>query len=269
MNKVLKFRATIVALVGLTLVTASLPIAAFANPVMDPQAQPPRPQDKPQDDKRDRADDKDKKPKPQKRLSREEQEQRIQRQQANIQLYKKNIALREEIAERDERILQQQKRIAHLRFHQAYRQRLARQRQVLLVTRYDFHNDPFYYTWPTYRYRRGAQFYTTNEIGIQALKHALNQGYKEGYRAGRADREDRWRYDPRASFAYQDANFGYDGRYVAQDEYNYYFREGFVRGYEDGYYGRRKYGSGGDDNDEWWIAAGVIGAILAIEAIND
>jgi hypothetical protein len=77
------------------------------------------------------------------------------------------------------------------------------------------------------------------------------------------------RFDPRSSFAYQDANFGYDGRYVAQDEYNYYFREGFQRGYEDGYYGRRKYGSGGDDNNEWWIAAGVIGAILAIQAIND
>jgi hypothetical protein len=93
--------------------------------------------------------------------------------------------------------------------------------------RYDYYNDPFYYTGPSYRYRRGDQYYTTNDIGIGTLKQALNQGYKEGYRAGRADHEDRWRFDPRSSFAYQDANFGYDGRYVAQDEYNYYFREGF------------------------------------------
>ena len=36
--------------------------------------------------------------------------------------------------------------------------------------------------------------------------------------------------------------YGYDGRYVSRDEYNYYFREGFERGYEAGYYDRQKYG---------------------------
>jgi hypothetical protein len=258
MKRVPLYRAPVAGLMSLTLAATALPPAAFADP--PPHANNP-------DDKDQQQDKEDKKKA--KRLSREEQEERIRRQQANLQLYRQNIALREEVAERDEQILRQQKRIAHLRFQESYAERLRQQRIALLNARYDFYNDPFYYTGPSYRYRREGRYYTTNEIGIDALKRALNQGYKEGYRAGRADREDGWRFDPLASFAYQDANYGYDGRYIAQSEYNHYFREGFQRGYEDGYYGRRKYGSGGDDDNEWWIAAGVIAAVLAIEAIND
>ena len=256
------YRAPLAGLMSLAILAAPVSPAALADP-------PPHP-DKPDDKKPQEDKDKAPKKKPAKRLSREQQEERIRRQQANIQLYRQNIALREEVAERDEQVLRQQKRIAHLRFQEAYRQRLQQQRSALMNARYDYYNDPFYYTGPSYRYNRGGRYYTTNDIGIGALKQALNQGYKEGVRAGRADREDRWRYDPRSSFAYQDANYGYDGRYVAQDEYHHYFREGFDRGYQDGYYGRRQYGSGGDDNnDEWWIAAGVIAAVLAVQAIND
>ena len=68
-----------------------------------------------------------------------------------------------------------------------------------------------------------------------------------------------------SAFAYKDANYGYDGRYIAQDEYNHYFREGFQRGYEDGYYGRQKYGRKNDSggiNDEWLIAGAVVAAII-------
>ena len=49
-------------------------------------------------------------------------------------------------------------------------------------------------------------------------------------------------------YAYQDANYGYNGYYVDQDDYNYYFREGFRRGYEDGYYSRYQYGSYSNGN---------------------
>ena len=38
-------------------------------------------------------------------------------------------------------------------------------------------------------------------------------------------------------------DLAYDGFYVERDEYNYYFREGFQRGYEDGYYGQNQYGT--------------------------
>jgi hypothetical protein len=66
------------------------------------------------------------------------------------------------------------------------------------------------------------------------LRQAVNYGYQEGFRAGEADRQDRWRSNYRDSYAYQDANYGYNGYYVDRGDYNYYFREGFRRGYEDG-----------------------------------
>ena len=209
---------------------------------------------------------------PQRRVTREEQQARIRRQEQQLALYRQNIALREQLAERDAQILRQQNRIRHLRFQQEYEARLQAQRAQLMQARYDFYNDPYYYTAPNYRYRRGGQYYQTNQYGIRMLERALQAGYNEGFRAGRADREDRWRYDPRSAFAYRDANFGYDGRYVAQDEYNYYFREGFVRGYDDGYYGRQNYGRRNDDggiNDEWLIAGAVVAAIIGYELLTD
>jgi hypothetical protein len=209
---------------------------------------------------------------PKKRVSQEDQRERIRWQEQQLALYRKNIALREELAERDQQILRQQKRIQHLRFQQQYEERLRAQRAQLMQARYDYYNDPFYYTAPNYRYHRGGRYFTTNQYGIRQLERAMQAGYNEGYRAGRADREDRWRYDPRAAFAYRDANFGYDGRYIAQDEYNHYFREGFVRGYEDGYYGRQKYGRRNDDggiNEEWLIAGAVVAAIIGYEVLTD
>jgi hypothetical protein len=75
------------------------------------------------------------------------------------------------------------------------------------------------------------------------LRQAVRNGYEEGVRAGQSDREDRWRSSYTDSFGYQDASLGYTGYYVDLSEYQYYFREGFRRGYEDGYYGRNQYGT--------------------------
>jgi hypothetical protein len=208
----------------------------------------------------------------QRRVSQQEQQERIRKQEQQLALYRKNIALREELAERDAKILRQQNRIQHLRFQQQYEQRLRAQRASLMQARYDYNNDPFYYTAPNYRYVRDGRYYQTNQYGIRKLEQALQAGYDEGYRAGRADREDRWRYDYRSAFAYKDANFGYDGRYIAQDEYNHYFREGFQRGYDDGYYNRNKYGRKKDDggiNDEWLIAGAVVAAIIGYQVLTD
>jgi hypothetical protein len=212
----------------------------------------------------------------QKRVSQQEMQARIQKQEQQLAVYRKNIALREELAERDAQILRQQKRIQHLRFQEQYEERLRAQRAQLNQARYDYQNDPFYYTAPNYRYQRNGQYYQTNQYGMKKLEQALQAGYNEGYRAGRADRQDRWRYDYRSAFAYQDANYGYDGRYIPQDEYNHYFREGFQRGYDDGYYDRQKYGRKKDDgnviegvNDEWLIAGGVIAAILGYQLLTD
>lgn len=78
------------------------------------------------------------------------------------------------------------------------------------------------------------------------LRQAVRNGYEQGVYTGQSDREDNWQFGYQECYAYQDATFGYDGYWVSLDEYRYYFREGFRRGYEDGYYGRWQYGSFSD-----------------------
>ena len=96
------------------------------------------------------------------------------------------------------------------------------------------------------------------------LRSALNNGYQEGYYAGRADREDGWRYNYQSSYGYMDGSYGYDNYFVPLDEYSYYFREGFRRGYEDGYYSRYSYGR--YNNGKYALLGTLIGAILDLVA---
>ncbi|MGZ8489584.1 MAG: hypothetical protein ACXWW4_13730, partial [Candidatus Binatia bacterium] len=44
------------------------------------------------------------------------------------------------------------------------------------------------------------------------------------------------------------ANYGYRGYYVNRTDYNHYFREGFRRGYQDGFNSRYQYGRVADGN---------------------
>jgi hypothetical protein len=60
--------------------------------------------------------------------------------------------------------------------------------------------------------------------------------------------------------AYRDASYGYLGLYVDQSEYSYYFREGFRRGYEDGYYGRYQYGR--YSNGSYSLLQGILQGIF-------
>jgi flagellar biosynthesis/type III secretory pathway protein FliH len=96
------------------------------------------------------------------------------------------------------------------------------------------------------------------------LRQAINYGYEEGYRAGRADREDGWRASSQDSYAYMDATYGYNGYYVDVNEYQYYFREGFRRGYEDGYYSRSQYGR--YSNGAYSILGAILGQILNLQS---
>jgi hypothetical protein len=86
-------------------------------------------------------------------------------------------------------------------------------------------------------------------------------------RAGRADRQDNWRSDYRNSYAYEDANYGYNGYYLQQDQYNYYFRQGFQRGYEDGYRDDYRYGRRGSDGD-YAITAAILAVILGLQLLH-
>jgi flagellar biosynthesis/type III secretory pathway protein FliH len=98
------------------------------------------------------------------------------------------------------------------------------------------------------------------------LQRAVNDGYREGFRAGQADREDGWGFNHRDAYAYQDASYGYDGYYVDLSEYQYYFREGFQRGYEDGYYSRSQYGS--YSNGSQSILAAILEQILGMTLLD-
>ena len=157
--------------------------------------------------------------------------------------------------------------MAQYRFQQQYLERLHQQQiRIENERNYNYSRDPYFYTPPSYRYRRGGSYYETNQYGADLLRRAVNYGYEEGFRAGEADREDRWASNYRDSYAYQDANYGYNGYYVDRDDYNHYFREGFRRGYEDGYDSRHQYGS--YSNGNYSILDQVLSAILNLESLR-
>ena len=103
-----------------------------------------------------------------------------------------------------------------------------------------------------------------NQYGADLLRQAINYGYEEGYRAGRADRMDGWRYDYRDSYAYQDASYGYNGYYLDSEDYAYYFRQGFRRGYSDGYYRHHRYGR--YNNGSYNILGSMLSVILNLRS---
>lgn len=165
------------------------------------------------------------------------------------------------------RQLRDQRRNQQYRYQQQYFERLRQQQQRFSARNYNYYNDPYYYTPASYRYSYGGRSYETNRYGRDLMNQAVNYGYQEGLRAGQADRYDGWRNDYRNSYAYEDANYGYNGYYLDQGQYNYYFRQGFQRGYEDGYRDDYRYGRRGDDGN-YGILASVLAVILGLQLIN-
>ncbi len=156
--------------------------------------------------------------------------------------------------------------MAQYRFQQQYSERERQQEMNLRNDHHNYNSAPFFYTAANYRYRRGGRYYETNQYGANVLREAVNNGYQEGFLAGQADRQDRWRFNYQGSYAYQDANYGYGGYYVSQGDYNYYFRQGFQRGYEDGYYGRYQYGS--YSGGKYTILGAILGSILDMQSLH-
>src|SRR5437773_923361 len=202
----------------------------------------------------------------QQRLSQERQAQLIQRQQIRVAEYRRNLEEQQRRLQWQTEQLQRQRRLAQYRFQREYLEHLRQEEIRIRQARYDYYSDPYFYSPPIYRYYRGGSYYDVNQYGADLLRRAVNYGYREGYRAGVADREDRWNFDYRDSYAYQDANYGYDGYCEDQGAYNYYFREGFRRGYEDGYYSRYQYGT--YYNGEYSVLGAVLGQILNFVALR-
>jgi hypothetical protein len=161
--------------------------------------------------------------------------------------------------------LQQQRRMAQYRYQQQYLLSL-QQLRIQNARSYNYNRNSYFYSPANYRYSRGGNYYQTNQYGANLLRQAVNYGYEQGFRSGQADRQDRWNSSYQDSYAYQDANYGYGGYYVDQGDYNYYFREGFRRGYEDGYGSQHQYGS--YSNGRYSILGAVLLSVLNLESLR-
>jgi TolA-binding protein len=198
------------------------------------------------------------------RVSPEEQKQRVQQQQQRDVQYKQRLDQQVRAQQQQQAQLQQQQRTAQLRVQQDYSARLRQQQQEQsrAQTR-NYSNDPYVITPHNYRYTVSGATRQTNQYGADVLRQAVNYGYQQGFRAGDADRQDRRPATYQNSFGYLDANYGYGGQYVDQSDYNYYFREGFRRGYDDGYYRRSQYGrlSNGTPSILGNLLTGILGLL--------
>ena len=66
---------------------------------------------------------------------------------------------------------------------------------------------------------------------------ATENGYRDGFEAGRDDARDRNRFDPVRSKRYREGDHDYDSRYGSRDAYKAEYRNAFRQGYEEGYRG--------------------------------
>jgi hypothetical protein len=213
-----------------------------------------------------RGHDKDKHPDNHGRdVSQAEQQRRISEEQQRQRDYQAHLDAQVRAAQAQQAQLEAQRHAAQVAQQQRYLEALRRQQEQAREVR-----DPrreAYITAPmTYRYRLNGTYRETNQYGADVLRQAVNNGYSEGYQQGRADRSDGLRADYRRSFAYQDANYGYNGMYVAQNDYNYYFRQGFQRGYQDGYANATRYGT--FSNGTGSILGNILNSILGLTTIR-
>ena len=113
-----------------------------------------------------------------------------------------------------------------------------------------------------YRIYRNGSYYQTDYRGAELLRQAVNEGYRQGYRQGQLDRRYGRNGGYYGSTIYRNGTYGYQ-TYVDRGQYQYYFQQGFERGYQDGLYSQTQYGyySGG----RWNILANILGSILNIQ----
>jgi hypothetical protein len=64
---------------------------------------------------------------------------------------------------------------------------------------------------------------------------AYDNGYRDGIRAGQRDLSNHANFDPADQPSYRDGDHGYRGSFGEKDTYKRQYREGFMRGYQDGY----------------------------------
>lgn len=194
-----------------------------------------------------------------------EQRQRVKIQQQRAAEYKRQLDQQVIALEQQNVQLQQQRRLSQLRAQQEYGAQLKQQQRDLLAPR-NFATDPWVSAPDTYRYVANGANRQTNQYGAEVLRQAVRNGYGQGYRAGLADQQDHSVSSYQGSFAYRDANHGYLGRDVDQSDYNYYFRQGVQRGYDDGFTHRARYGTVSKGSAT--VLASLLSSILALQPVR-
>jgi hypothetical protein len=195
----------------------------------------------------------------------QEQQQRVNDQRQRDTAYKAALANQMRSTQQASAALQQQKRSAQYTVSQQYAANLRLQQKRLNTPR-DVQRDPYYSAPMTFRYTVGSTDRETNRYGADVMRQAVNNGYQQGWKAGRADRSDRWPSNYQKSYGYEDANYGFGGTYLPQSDYNYYFREGFQRGYEDGYARHPQYGAVVNGSPS--ILGNILSGILGLRSIG-
>jgi hypothetical protein len=193
------------------------------------------------------------------------QRQRVQTEQQRATQYRQRLDQQLRFNQQQAAQLQQQKRANQYRAQQQYLVQLRRQQLRLQAVR-SYSNDPYIRTAPSYRYAYSGVTRETNQYGADVLRQAVNYGYQQGVRFGQADRQDGWPANYQNSAAYRDANYGYSGYYVDQSDYNYYFRQGFQRGYADGYNSQSQYGNSLNGTSS--ILATLLSSILGLTSLR-
>ncbi len=198
--------------------------------------------------------------------AKQRQQALVNQQQQRLTQYRDHLNQQQRAAQPQTAQLQHENRRAQYTVQQQYVQRLHQQQLTVQRQRPGrYGRDPYFSTPANFRYSRGGHVYETNQYGVNLLKQAVNYGYDQGYRFGEADRMDRSPSNYEASFAYRDANYGYGGFYVDRDDYNFYFREGFRRGYEDGYGRHSEFGM--YVNGRGTMLDAVLGSIFSVQVI--
>jgi len=201
------------------------------------------------------------------RLSQQQEQQQIDLQRQRTARYTHRVERQQADDDRQVQSLLQERRGAQSRYQQQYFDDVRRQRiEMQARLNGDYSQDPYFYTAPSYSYSYDGRSLRINDYGARALGGAVNSGYQQGYASGQADHTDGWRSDARSSYAYRDAQYGFSWMYIEQDEYSYYFRQGFQRGYEDGYNTRYRYGV--RDNGSLAMIGSILDQILGLRPLR-
>jgi flagellar biosynthesis/type III secretory pathway protein FliH len=136
------------------------------------------------------------------------------------------------------KVVKQQKQIVKLQ-QKAEKERLKLEQARLKAERerlqQQTRNDRF-------RVYRNGSAYNTDRRGADMLRQAVQEGYRQGFQAGMADRRSRRTMNWGGSSLYRSGSYGWNS-HVDRGQYQYYFQQGFQRGYQDGFNNRNQFGS--------------------------